>query len=157
MRQEAFPTLFRPNFQRVSTLSGTHFGPYTEVMQLRTLGGLKLEGAAFSRPKPLLLLAYLALEGPQERRHLGELFWPGPNYALRNLSTVLTRLKEAASDVVEGDGVRIWTTLTCDAQLLLTALEKRELEEPASRRIGGRSSTRCRPRAGGASWRSGCT
>ena len=117
-----------PYFQRVSTLSGTHFGPYTEVMQLRTLGGLKLEGAAFSRPKPLLLLAYLALEGPQERRHLAELFWPGPGYALRNLSTVLTRLREADAGIIEGDGVRIRTTLTCDAQLLLTALEKRELE-----------------------------
>jgi hypothetical protein len=43
---------------------------------LRTLGGLRLEGASFSKKKPLLLTAYLALEGPKSRRHLQELFWP---------------------------------------------------------------------------------
>ena len=32
-------------------------------MRLRTLGGLSLEGTTFTRPRPLLLLAYLALEG----------------------------------------------------------------------------------------------
>ncbi len=118
-----------PYFQGVSTLLGIRLDRLIlKTVQLCTLGGLKLEGADFSRPKPLLLLAYLALEGPQERRHLSELFWPGTDYALRNLSTVLTRLKEAAPGVVEGDGVRIWTTLACDAQVLLTALEKRELE-----------------------------
>ncbi len=46
-------------------------------MLLRTLGGLKLEGSDFTRPKPLLLLAYLALEGPKERRFLSELSWTG--------------------------------------------------------------------------------
>ena len=45
--------------------------PYTRDMQLRTLGGLGLAGADFARPKPLLLLAYLALEGPQERASPG--------------------------------------------------------------------------------------
>jgi hypothetical protein len=38
---------------------------------LRTLGGLGLEPADFRQPKPLLLLAYLAFEGAQSRRH-----WP---------------------------------------------------------------------------------
>ena len=123
-------------FQRVSTLSRTYFDPYTEVMQLHTLGGLKLKGAVFSRPKPLQLLAYLVLEGRQERRHLSELFWPGTNRALKNLSNVLTRLKEAASGIVEGDGVRIWTTLPCDAQGLLAALEKRELESSIEAYVG---------------------
>ncbi len=97
-------------------------------MQLRTLAGLKLEGVAFSRPKPLLLLAYLALEGPQERWHLAELFWPGPNNALRNLSTTVIRLKAAAPGIVEGDGVRVWTTVDCDALALLTTLEDQELQ-----------------------------
>ena len=46
-------------------------------MLLRTLGGLQLEGTEFQRPKPLLLLAYLALEGPQERGYLAELFFQG--------------------------------------------------------------------------------
>ena len=96
-------------------------------MQLRTLGGLNLEGADFPRPKALLL-AYLALEGPQERRHLAELFWPGTPYALRNLNTVLTRFRAAALGVVEGDGVRVWTTVDCDATTLLSALEGNEPE-----------------------------
>ncbi len=115
-------------YQGASTQIGTRSeSPYTEVMQLRTLAGLKLEGAAFSRPKPPLLLAYLALEGPQERRHLSELFWPGPNNALRNLSTTAIRLKAAAPGIVEGDGVRVWTSVDCDASALLTTLEDQEL------------------------------
>ena len=35
-------------------------------MLLSTLGGLALEGSSFRRPKPLLLLAYLAIEGPAD-------------------------------------------------------------------------------------------
>jgi hypothetical protein len=45
-------------------------------MRLQTLGALQLEGGQLRRPKPLLLLAYLALEGRQARGHLAELFWP---------------------------------------------------------------------------------
>ena len=55
-------------------------------MKLITLGDLKLEGSAFKRPKALLLLAFLALEGKKERRHLAELFWFGQANALANLS-----------------------------------------------------------------------
>ena len=43
-------------------------------MRLGTLGGLELAGSDFTGPKPLLLLAYLCLEGVQARRHLAELF-----------------------------------------------------------------------------------
>jgi hypothetical protein len=45
-------------------------------MHLRTLGGLVLHGAKTRREKPLLLVAYLALEGSRPRRTLAELFWP---------------------------------------------------------------------------------
>jgi len=38
------------------------------VMHLNVLGGLSLEPPSFQRPKPLLLLAYLALEGKKEKR-----------------------------------------------------------------------------------------
>ena len=41
-------------------------------MHLRTLGGLTLEGASFRRPKPLLLLSYLTLEGEKDRQFLAE-------------------------------------------------------------------------------------
>ncbi len=96
-------------------------------MQLHTLGGLKLEGAAFSQHKPLLLV-YLALEGPQERRHLAELFWPNSAYALRNLRTSLTRLRAAGGGIIESDGLRVWTEVACDARELLTTLETSALE-----------------------------
>jgi hypothetical protein len=49
------------------------------VLQLKALGGLRLEGTSFARPTPLLLLAYLSLEGLQQRRHLAELFWTEGN------------------------------------------------------------------------------
>ena len=45
-------------------------------MQLVTLGSLAWPGVSLTRPKPLLLLAYLALEEPQSRRDLAHLFWP---------------------------------------------------------------------------------
>ncbi len=95
-------------------------------MRLTTLGGLSLEGSGFARVKPLLLLAYLAVEGPQERRHLAELFWPGSRHAMRNLATVLTRLRQGADGAVEADGVRAWTSLDCDARVLLANLENGE-------------------------------
>ena len=50
--------------------SGLYWG-----VRLLTLGGLSLEGSTFKRAKPLLLLAYLALEGAKERRFLRELLW----------------------------------------------------------------------------------
>jgi hypothetical protein len=43
-------------------------------MRLVMLGGLALEPSTFTRPKPLLLLAYLSLEGPRSRRDIAELF-----------------------------------------------------------------------------------
>jgi hypothetical protein len=45
-----------------------------ETMKLLMLGKLKLEPSTFTRPKPLLLLAYLSLEGPRSRRDLAGLF-----------------------------------------------------------------------------------
>jgi DNA-binding SARP family transcriptional activator len=61
---------------------------------LRTLGGLRLEGP-FSKKKPLLLTAYLALEGPKSRRHLQELFWPRAEDQKNSLSVALSQLKRA--------------------------------------------------------------
>ena len=71
-----------PDMSRRVVLTGHHLMTYSGVMLLRTLGGLELEGASFQWPKALLLLSYLTLEGPQERHHLGELFWPGSGRGL---------------------------------------------------------------------------
>jgi predicted ATPase len=98
-------------------------------MLLRTLGGLKLESATFTRPKPLLLLAYLALEGPKERRFLSELFWLGATDPLNRLSTALARLRKAAPGVIDANEARVWTEIKTDAQELLSAVEAGEDEK----------------------------
>jgi predicted ATPase/uncharacterized protein HemY len=93
------------------------------VAQLKALGGLKLEGTAFTRPTPLLLLTYLSLEGSQQRRHVAELFWQGGNH-MKSLSMTLTRLRQGAGDVVEADEKRTWTRLQSDAKELLESLDQ---------------------------------
>jgi DNA-binding SARP family transcriptional activator len=73
---------------------------YTYVMRLTMLGGLTLEAARFNRPKPLLLLAYLAVEGSKEKRHLYELFWPeAADQAMRWLQRKSARLTQPSSKV----------------------------------------------------------
>ena len=98
-------------------------------MLLRTLGGLTLEDSPFTRPKPLLLLAYLALEGPKERRFLAELFWMGKKDPLNCLSTTLQRLRRGTSEVIGADEVRVWAGVKTDAQQLLSAVGQGAFEE----------------------------
>lgn len=64
-------------------------------MRLRTLGGLELSGSNFRKGaiKPLLLLAYLALEGPKPRRYLAELIWPEAADPMNSLKVVLHKLR----------------------------------------------------------------
>ena len=92
-------------------------------MHLRTLGGLELQGTHFTQPKPLLLLAYLAVEGPKPRRHLAELFWPEGN-RMKSLSMTLTRLRQGAGEIIEVSEKRTRATLPTDAQNLLESLDK---------------------------------
>ncbi|MEZ0320971.1 MAG: tetratricopeptide repeat protein [Thermus sp.] len=95
---------------------------------LRTLGSLTLETApGFHKKKPLILLAYLALEGAHSRHHLAELFWPGASDALNSLSVALTQLRSAGvvvhrKEVLEAE-------VACDARLLEDALNRGQLEE----------------------------
>ncbi|WP_243026996.1 tetratricopeptide repeat protein [Thermus albus] len=93
---------------------------------LRVLGGLQLEGHTFHRPKPLLLLAYLVLEGPKARRHLAELFWPEAQDPLNSLSVALTQLKPLG--VVEGGEV-LKARVATDLQALRLALKEGRLGE----------------------------
>ena len=96
-------------------------------MRLRTLGGLELSHTAFARPKPLLLLCYLALEGPKERRHLAELFWRGASDPLNRLAVTLSRLRKVGG-LVGADAAKAWTDLPTDARALLAALERGEYD-----------------------------
>lgn len=104
-------------------------GNYNETMLLRTLGGLELTHTAFTRPKPLLLLAYLALEGPQDRRHLAELFWPEAADHMKSLTVALSQLRQGAPGAIEADHQRCWVALKSDAQAFLSRLDQGELEE----------------------------
>ncbi len=101
-------------------------------MVLRTFGGLGLEGADFRRPKPLLLLVYLALEGPKSRRHISELFWPSAAQPMTSLRVALNQLRQAAPDALEADDVRVKAKVQADAATLLRALENGETAEAAA-------------------------
>ena len=102
---------------------------YNADMHLRTLGGLELVSSPFARPKPLLLLCYLALEGPKERRHLAELFWRDATDPLNRLAVTLARLRKAGPGIVGADHTRVWTDLTTDARDLLAAIEGGKYKE----------------------------
>jgi predicted ATPase len=93
-------------------------------MRVITLGGLALEGAAFTRPKPLMLLAYLALEGRQERRQLAGLFWPHARDPLGSLTVALSQLRAGAPGAVRADRTFVWTCLPCDAVEVLESLHR---------------------------------
>ena len=97
-------------------------------MRLRTFGRLRLEGVDFTRPKPLLLLAYLALEGRQGRRHMAELFWPNVHDRMNSLTVVLARLRKGAPGAVAADERHVWAQVEADAVRLLELLKQRELE-----------------------------
>ncbi len=90
-------------------------------MLLRTFGGLALTDATIRRPKPLLLLAYLALEGPQDRRFLAELFWLGAANPRQSLTVALGQLRAAADGAVARDGAQLRSQVECDAPALLAA------------------------------------
>lgn len=96
------------------------------MAKLTTLGKLSLDPRHFTQPKPLALLAYLALEGPQQRRHMAELFWPS-GQSLKSLSMAITRLRQASPESCLTDGTRLWCGLDCDAVRLLAALDAGDL------------------------------
>ncbi|MBX3143412.1 MAG: hypothetical protein KF813_06635 [Trueperaceae bacterium] len=89
---------------------------------LTTLGELALRPPGFTQPKPLVLLAYLAIEGPQQRRHMAELLWPD-GQSLKSLAMALSRLRQAAPGCWEVDGTRLRCAALCDAVSLLAALD----------------------------------
>jgi hypothetical protein len=97
-------------------------------MYLHTLGGLRLEGSAFSRPKPLLLLAYLALEGSQPRGRLAELFFMDTSSPGNSLDRALSYLREVP-DVFETANKKVWATISCDAAELLNLTDSKQFEK----------------------------
>jgi len=96
-------------------------------VQLQTLGGLALHGSSLGRPKPLLLLTYLALEGAKDRHHLAELFWPDAAEPMNSLRVALAHLRAAAPGSFENKGTGLTAEVEADAVALLRALDAREL------------------------------
>lgn len=82
---------------------------------------MALEGSAFSRPKPLLLLTYLAVEGRQPRRHVAELFWPHARDRMKALTVALARLRQGVSDAIGADATHVWSSVDLDAERFLAA------------------------------------
>lgn len=99
-------------------------------MQLTTLGPLRLAGTNLTRPKPLLLLAYLALEGAKPRRHLAEVFFNDARDAADALSSTLRRLR-GAGDVIALDGRMVTCTVPCDAAHVLELLDAGAVDDAA--------------------------
>jgi predicted ATPase len=93
-------------------------------MRLQTLGGLGIAGRRFGRPKPLLLLAYLAVEGGQDRRHLAELFWPDARDHMKSLTVALAQIRQGAPGALESDRQRVLARLECDAVDVLERLDR---------------------------------
>jgi predicted ATPase len=93
------------------------------------LGGLELEGARLRRPKPLLVLAYVLLEGPQRRRTLADRFWPGAIDARDSLSTTLRRLRGVLGSSLVADADRVAATLPHDVSVFEEAVRRGEPDD----------------------------
>ncbi len=100
-------------------------------MRLKTLGGLALEPGDFSRPKPLLLLAYLAVEGAKEKRHLHELFWPEAANPANSLRVVSKLIRDFGPDLLRGDERTLSSAVESDIAALQTALANGDAEQAA--------------------------
>lgn len=88
---------------------------------LLSLGGLSLAGSDFARARPLSLVAYLALEGPQPRRLAAELFWSRTAAPRQSLSVALSQMRGAAPSLVRSSDSLLWVEVECDAVQFLEA------------------------------------
>jgi tetratricopeptide (TPR) repeat protein len=94
-------------------------------MLLKTLGGLELLETTFTRVKPLMLLAYLVLEGVKDRRYLADFFWPDASDSLNSLSRALSQLRKGAPEAIGSDETKVWATVDADVREFLKALDVR--------------------------------
>ena len=101
-------------------------------MTLYTLGKLSLSDSRFDRLKPLVLLAYLGMEGQQSRAHLSHLFWPDAQNPLGALSVALTRLRQVAPEAVQSDLHSVKSAVPSDAQAFLEAVEQQAFKKALS-------------------------
>lgn len=98
-------------------------------MQLKTLGRLELEGSSLSRPKPLLLLTYLTVEGSKSRADLAELFYLGASNPMSSLRVAINHLRSEAEQALELEGSRVVSVIASDAKGLLVAWERQDYQK----------------------------
>lgn len=106
-------------------------------MRLITLGGLRVDGADLRRQKPLLILAYLAIEGPQDRRRVSRLLFPDARDPMASLRVALTRLRRALPNGVHASGTMLRGLLECDAVALLDDVTGRRVLDDFVDRVPG--------------------
>lgn len=97
-------------------------------MRVRTLGGLALEGSELTRPQPLLLLAYVALEGPKGRRELADLFFMHTADPRDSLSTSLRYLRKDGRGCVSLVDDTVACAVPCDAVSMLERLAEGDVD-----------------------------
>jgi len=76
----------------------------------------------------LLLLAYLAHEGPKARQHLAPVFWSHAKVPRNNLSSALTRINAAAPGIVHDNNGRLSVSARTSAQAMRHALAEGDTE-----------------------------
>lgn len=96
------------------------------MVKLLTFGPLELQGTAFRREKPLLLLAYLCLRGTQERRALAGQFWPDATDPMNSLSVALGQLRHAAPGLIDATDTQVSSPLECDVNELLSVCHSQD-------------------------------
>jgi len=79
----------------------------------------------------LLLLAYLAIAGKQDREKLATLFWWDAVAPRNNLSSTLTRIRPKLPDVIQTDKNKtfVWVDLPTDYQQLKDALTAKDYQQ----------------------------
>jgi hypothetical protein len=97
-------------------------------MRLLTLGALKLESTSLTRPKPLLLLTYLSLEGSRARRDVAALLWGGIKDPMQGLRVALVQINKDAPGAVQSDQTRVWAALETDLTQMQTAFDHQDFE-----------------------------
>ena len=88
------------------------------------LGGLALEGSEFSRAKPLVLLAYLALEGEQSRAFMAQLLWGSAKQPYNSLAQAIDQIKRFVPGAVEANITHVRALVGADAKDFLDAYER---------------------------------
>lgn len=95
-------------------------------MQLSTLGKLELSDSGLRRPKLLLLLAFLTVEGSKSRADLAEFFYLGARSPSSSLRVALNHFKADAEGAVLSEAKRVTAVAKSDAQALLDAFEVKD-------------------------------